>query len=592
MNFSDFNFATPAWLWGLMLIPIGWGWYQYWSRISKTNMSSLNKFIDQKLLPHLLIKSASNSKKTNYGWVYALLTFFIIIALANPRWNYDDIDAYQTTASMVILFDLSASMNATDVAPSRIIRARQNVEDLINLSKGLKIGLIGFAGNAHLISPITDDLQTVRTYIPALDTDLTKLQGNSLHTALRTGAELLYNEPGDRKSMLLISDGNFKSSDFSKELSQIHSQNIQVNVMGVGTATGAPYKNHTGALHKIQGKTVVSKLGTKELQTIAKLGHGIYTEAIYNDSGVKTILASAQQIDTDEKIVSGKVRQWQDKYYWFIMPVAALLLYLFRQRVLYVALLVFSLGLFNTPDVMAMEMGHLFRNSEQQAQQQYIKANFKAAAELFTDPYNKGVALYRDGEYAAAEQSFKAAQSSSNGLGSIYNTGNAQMQQQKWRAAIKSYESVLQQDPEHVAAIHNLAIAKLMLEQNKDQDESQDQDENQDNSDEKQQEQEPGKQQENKQQDSKSSEKEDSQQSKEQDSQNSPREPEKQQQQSMDDSKDDKDKENESKEVELKNAEIAKVDEQRAQQWLSRIDSDIKVFLKNKFYIEDLISAQ
>lgn len=206
-------------------------------------------------------ESESSSKVVRYGWLYAILTACIIIALANPRWSYEDLDAYQTNASMVILLDLSASMNATDVAPSRMIRARQSIEDLLNLSKALKIGLVGFAGNAHLISPITDDLATVKTYIPALsDTDLTKLQGNSLPQALHLAGELLANEPGDQKSILLVSDGNFSSTDFSKELAALRSIGINVHVLGVGTTNGAPFKNHSGALHKSQGKLVISKL--------------------------------------------------------------------------------------------------------------------------------------------------------------------------------------------------------------------------------------------------------------------------------------------------------------------------------------------
>ena len=134
MNYSDFNFAQPWWLLGLLLIPMGWSWYRYWHSIKKTNIGGLSKFIDQHLFPHLLLRAADQNKATRYGWLYTLLTFFIVIALANPRWSFDELDAYQTTASMVILLDLSASMNATDISPSRIVRARQNIEDLLNLS--------------------------------------------------------------------------------------------------------------------------------------------------------------------------------------------------------------------------------------------------------------------------------------------------------------------------------------------------------------------------------------------------------------------------------------------------------------------------
>jgi Ca-activated chloride channel family protein len=581
MNFSDFNFASPFWLLGLILIPLGWAWYKYWGTISKTNLHGLNKFIDQTLLPHLLIKTNSKHKQVNYGWIYGALTFFIVIALANPRWSFDELDAYHNTASMVILFDLSASMNATDVAPSRIVSARQNVEDLINLSKGLKIGLIGFAGNAHLISPITDDLETIRNYIPALDTDLTNLQGNSLHVALRMGAELLANEPGERKSILLVSDGNFAVTDFSKELASLSAKDIKVHVLGIGTATGAPYKNNSGALHKSHGKLVISKLNSAVLQTIAKQGHGVYTEAVHNDVGVKAILAKASQTDIDQKIVAGKVRQWQDRYYWFIFPVAILLLYLIRQRVLYSFILILSMGFLATPDAHAVEFSSFFKNSEQKGQQAYINADFENAAALFNNSYNKGVALYRNGDYAKAERYFKAAQYSGYKIPALYNAGNSQMQQRKWRAAIKSYETVLQDDPDHFAAQHNLKIAMQMLAEQPEKDESQDdEDQNEEQQDDQQQDQQQsGKNKTDSKQQDKEAEQE-KQDNKQQDQKNA-----------IEQQKNDSDKNDDSKPDASLNADVAMIDQERAQQWLNRVDSDIKVFLKNKFYIEDVLSA-
>lgn len=589
MNFNDFNFAQPLWLFGLLLIPIGWGWYKYWQRANKANLSGLNKFIDEKLLPHLLVNSNNHAKVVNYGWLYSVLTLCVIIALANPRWSYEDLDAYQTNASMVILLDLSASMNATDITPSRIIRARQSIEDLLNLSKGLKIGLIGFAGNAHLISPITDDLTTVKTYIPALDTDLTKLQGDSFHQALLMGGELLSNEPGNQKSILVVSDGNFIASDFSKELATLQSHGINVHVLGVGTATGAPYKNSSGALHKSQGKLVISKLNTGVLQTIAKQGHGIYTETINNDAGVRAILHKAEYNDPNEQIISGKVRQWQDRYYWFIFPAAVILLYLMRQRVLYVYFAIIITGLLQTPNVIALDVYNAFRNSEQQGQRAYIDAEFQRAAELFTDPYRRGIALYRAGEFAEAEQQFN--QAASNKIDAQYNAGNAQMQQRKWRAAIKSYESVLNVQPDNFAAQHNLEIAKRMLEEQAEDDDDQEQNDNknQDST----QDQKNQKSDANKQDQKEPQDKQDKQEEQNKQNNQDKQEQNKQDKQDVQNKKDKQDQQQDKQDqqnVALNNAE--KMDEAQAQQWLNRIDSDIKVFLKNKFYIEDVISAQ
>jgi Ca-activated chloride channel family protein len=597
MNYHDFNFAQPLWLWGLLLVPIGWVWYQFWRKKNQKSMPHLNQFIDSNLLPHLLINAGSKTEHKGVGLLYAALVFCIILALANPRWSFHELDAFQPSASMVVLMDLSSSMSATDVTPSRIIRARQNVEDLINLSKGLKIGLIGFAGNSHLISPITDDLQTIKNYIPALDTTLTNIQGNSLHAAFHQAMELLENEPGDKKSILLVSDGNFVSTDFSKELSVLTSKNIQIHVMGVGTTTGAPYKDKNGSLHKSQGKIVIAKLNSALLQDIAKRGHGIYTEAKHNDIGLRMILNKAET-STKDNVVAGKVRQWDDRYYIFLIPAAAILLYLMRARVLLcVSIAILANGLL-VNDANATSVKNAFINSEQQAQQQYADGNFSMAAENFKDPYRKGVALYRAGKYAEAEQQFLQADRKPIKTSALFNAGNAQMQQRKWRAAIKSYETVLALEPYNYPAQHNLEIAKKMLEdedddsnedpsknqcpnpKKSDQGESQESDEQDQN-----QQQENSDKQQNK--DSKSdNNKAENSNAQDADAKNQSAKQNQAAQQNMDEQESDQAEQNQAQ------LSMSAEDEARMEQWLKRVDSDIRVFLKNKFYIEDVLNAQ
>jgi Ca-activated chloride channel family protein len=603
MHQTAFNFAQPAWLWGLLLIPAGYAWYKYCNKKNTADLSGLAKFADAKLLPHILLGTHNASKRRNFGILYSLLLTCIILALANPRWGYTDLDAYQANASMVILLDLSASMNATDVAPSRIIRARQSIEDLLNASRGLKFGLIGFAGNPHLISPITDDIQTIKTYIPALDTDLTNVQGDSLHLALRMARGLLASEPGEQKSILLISDGNYRATDFAAQLTDLAADHINVNVLGVGTMAGAPYKNANGALHKVQGKVVTSKLNKTVLQAIAKEGRGIYAEVSINNAGIKAILRNAEQKDIDQQQFTGKIRQWDDRYYWFLLPAAMILLYLIRERALYLLVLAISLGCMLPTNSYAFSWGALFTNNEQKGQQAYVAAEFTKAAELFKDSYRKGVALYRDAQYAAAEEQFAASKRKEVSMAAIYNMGNAQMQQQKWRAAIKSYETVLDQEPENFAAQHNLEIAKKMLEQAKDEDDEQEQPpqqcKNPKPSADKMASNDPAK---------KPPQNKPEQQAKQDQDQNE--DPEKSDQQNQKDKQDQSDqqdqKDNSDADQQQANAaqeesDQAKRDQAssgepteeqaRAEQWLNRIDSDIKIFLKNKCYIEDVLST-
>lgn len=616
MDLTHFNFANPQWLWGLLLIPMGILWHLFMSKYKK-GYRGLDKFVDQKLLPHILLNTASYKSTNLYSTLYGLLIFCVILALANPRWSYKEIEAFAPTASMVIALDLSSSMNATDIAPSRIIRARQYIEDLINSSKGLKIGIIGFAGFAHLVSPVTDDLQTIRNYIPALDTDLTSKQGNSLHLAFRMAQDLLATEHGNKKSILLLTDGNIISDDFSREIELLRSQNIQVHVVGIGTETGAPFVNNQGILSKSHGKIVTSKLNDKLLKDIARQGQGIYTEISHDDLGLRTILSRVEQQDK-ENMIAGKVRQWDDKYYWFLIPAAIILLYLIRMRALYLLLIaiVFNITSFK---VMANPALDLFLNSDQKANQSYINGDFDSAASKFKDEYRRGVALYRAGEYSGAEEAFARVERNAVKISAIYNKGNAQMQQKKWRSAIDSYEEVLVIDPEHMAAMHNLEIAKKMLE-HEPEDKSNDCecDKNKDDKNQTKQEKDNNK-------NSTGENKKDNQDSNGRDNQkNSEQDKSKQNNDSQDKSQQDKSEQNKSKQDnENQKAQDQKTDSQqnkqqsdtvensnsdknnfanaqninndendRIEKVLSRVDSDIKIFLKNKFYVEDMLGGQ
>lgn len=593
MNHIWPSFAHPQWLWALLFIPLGFIWSLYWVKFGRAHYNNLTQFIDPKLLPHLLLDKKSHQPQKKLGWLYALLVFFIVLALANPRWTYKDIEAFTPSASMVIMLDLSASMNATDISPSRIVRARQYIEDLLNQTRGLKIGLIGFAGHAHLISPITDDIQTIKTYVPALDTDLTNVQGNSLHKALRMSADLLSHEPGNKKSILLISDGNVGSDDFSRELSSIHGKGIQVHVVGVGTKTGAPFRNKNGTLHKVQGKVVTSRLNDDLLKDIAKRGSGVYTEAGYFDVGLRTILAKSQQ-SQDEHVLAGKVRQWDDRYYLFLIPGAMILLYLMRTRALYMLVIACITNSMVSHDVAAFELPAWLQNSEQRGQKLYVDGNFKAAADTFKDPYHKGVALYRGGDFAQAEAAFKEATRPDIKVSGMYNTGNAQMQQQKWQDAISSYEAVLAIEPEHFAAAHNLEIARKMLQENppKDNDcECNNKDKQQNNSAKNDKSQDKQNDSRNA-QDQKQEQNQTAKNDQEQNQTNADKQAQAKSAPEQQDRQSEKEQQPASAQPAQAMAQDLNADEARMEQLLNRVDSDIKVFLKNKFYIEDIIGAQ
>ncbi len=552
MSLSSFNFAQPLWLWGVLLIPSIILIKRFWNRrISQQNLSNA---IDKELLPHIII-SNSGHDAAYPGWLYAIMAALIFIALANPRWDFKEFNAYQPAASVVVLFDLSD--------PKNVSAGRQQIEDLLNNSQGIKLGLVAYAGMAHIVTPITDDLGTLRNYLPALDNDIITRQGSNLHAAIQLGAKLLETEPGENKSILVVSGSEVKKISMPKNI------NYSVYVLGVG------------------------EQNQQSLQNFAKNAKGYYIKADHSEKAVNAILHKIQINNSSQENITGKFVQWDDKYYWFLIPAAFIFLYVFRFGALCLCLFILV-----TPQVEALDC---FKNSDQQALQAYKNAEFKVAADNFTNFYNKAVALYRAGEYEMAENLFNEDKS----IDSKYNMGNAQMQQEKWREAINSYEQVLQDAPDHEDAKYNLEIARKKLEESKSQDDKKEQSQkpeqnkqqkdrdNQENPESSQQ-QKSDDDQKNRPQDSDNEENGSSEQNMPSESKSSSAE--QQQEQSSSDQVDQDDAVTSDEIKELSTAQSSQSDMTKNMDdmdlWLNRIDSDIKFLLRNKFYIEGVINGQ
>jgi Ca-activated chloride channel family protein len=189
--------------------------------------------------------------------------------MAGPCWDYTQEQTYEPARDLVIVLDLSQSMNATDVEPSRIARAREKIEDLMDMSHDDSIGLVAYAAVPHMITPLTDDFRTIKNLLPELDTSLVTIQGDRLKPALQMAAGMLKDEVGDEKSILVIGDGGFQERDIAGLVQA--AGNATIYTMGVG-APG-------------------SGLRANRLQMLATAGHGIYVEANYTDSDTRAILS-------------------------------------------------------------------------------------------------------------------------------------------------------------------------------------------------------------------------------------------------------------------------------------------------------------
>lgn len=590
MDLSQLHFACPWCLWIGAAIPLVWVLYFIFYQTNKPG-HQLEKFIDSHLLPYLLVnRSAQKSSLWKSLLMWSFVWAFLTLALAGPRWSYREMEVYSRDQSLVILLDLSESMNATDVKPSRIVRAKQKIEDLLNLAKGVKIGLVAFAADPHMITPITDDKETIRHLLPHLSTDLVHVQGSKLSSALDMAAVMLEAEPGNNKSILIVTDGGFEDASAIATAKKLAEKEVVINVMGMGTSGGAPLLDKDGKIIRHNGVPIVTRLEKEKLSEISKVAHGRYLEAHYSDYDEKVILGDLEK-RADAQMEIGKTnRFWDERFYWLIFPVLPIVLLWFRRGYLFAVLL------FVISPCLQLEAAY-FKNSEEQGKELFGEGNFEEAAAIFHDSYRKGVSHYKAGNFADAEKMFRQSDRPEVAASAAYNLGNSLAWQNKLQEALIAYDEALKHDPDHAKARENRDLVKKMLEEQDDNEQKKDnpnKDESADPSDD------DGEKQES--DGSGSGDEGDNQDSNGSDDKNPPQDNDQEQEQKQGEPpQNNSDNQNEQQESPEQPEEPPKdppplspqqSDPSKSQAdhdadlWLNRMTNDPKLFLKNKFYIE------
>ncbi len=562
MPFNKLHFEEPLYFLLLLFIPLVWALF-FLFKEGGDSLKQLEKFIDKHLIPHLLKAASEKTKNKAFNLlIWSLVATLFAFALAGPRSNQREITTFTKDQSLVILLDLSESMNAQDVFPSRLKLAKQKIEDLLNLSKGVKIGLVAFAADPHMIAPMTDDKETIRHLLSSLTTDLVFIQGSHLSAALEMADKMLESTNGQNKAIAIISDGGFEDGSAIKTAKAIHEKGITLYTIGVGTLEGAPLKNRSGIVIKKGGVPLISKLEKEKFQEISTIGRGRYFDADHSND--------LTQIFEDLKIKSELQQQtqktqfiWEEQFYLFLLPLLPFFLVWFKRGSVF-------LLLFLMPTFAEASIADSFYNKETLSHQAFKKGEYEIAAEGFEDPYRKGVAYYKMGDYKAAEEWFRKSNREEVALQASYNLGNALAQQNKLEEAVKTYEGVLEKSKDHLMAKENLEIVKKMLEEQKKEN--------------------PPKNEEKKDSKDQSEEKQDSDKGSDEKKDSSEKnEEEKQEKQNEEKANSQEEKQNSLKEEEKESKEGKEdrsEEELNADLWLDQIKNDQTAFLKNKFYLE------
>ncbi len=471
---ESLHFIRPWWLLAIPLALLA-GWY--WLR-RRSGVSHWEASIEPDLLRVLLEPSGRRSGRS-LPILVATSLCAAALGLAGPAWERLPQPVEQRGDAMVVLLDLSLSMFATDVAPSRLVRARQKVADVLRRRDEGFTALVAYAGDAHAVVPLTDDTRTIENLLPALSPDMMPVLGSNLAAALDLAHTLLANAKMSQGRILLITDGIDRISDATER----RDPNFPLSILGVGTDEGATipldFVNQPGeVLRTQQGQPIVPRLDEQRLRNVAEISYGRYRSLGLGDGDIDHLLATPMPGEDETMAVDREFDTWADQGFWVSLVLLPLLLAGFRRGILAgvpLVLLPAALGLASLPGTAQAGLwDDLWQRRDQQALQALQGGEPERAATLFDAPRWRAAALYRSEEYAAAAAAY-AGRDDATGL---YNLGNALARLGEYRSAIAAYDQVLTAQPEHEDAAFNKALVEKLLEeqQSQDQDQSQAQD--------------------------------------------------------------------------------------------------------------------
>ncbi len=471
----NFHFLRP-WLLLLLALPL-WGYCRYFKGVK--NQSSWEKVCDKKLLDFLLVKGSARQRK-NIGYIGLSGMLAAVIAAAGPSWEKKDIPSLAPENPLMLVLNLSSDMEARDITPSRLERAKFMISDLLKLVKTPQAGLIVYSDEPFLISPITEDAQIVSNLLPSVVRDIMPVNGNRPDRAIDLAVEKLKNAGYAKGNIIVI----------TAEAGQRFDQAL---------AATKKAKN-AGFILNIIG---MSKEKSEKLQLIAEAGGGSYLPYNAGDSGISRLAGRFNAQTGDLKISENLRTQWLDVGYWLVFLPLLCCLYFFRRGIVW-GMIFFVWA--------SQAQAGFFLNDNQEGLRAFQQEDYQKAAEKFDVPSWKGSSFYRMGDYQKAYENFAGGKDAT----ALYNQGNALAKAGKIEEAVKKYEEVLLQDPQHEDAKFNLEYLKKQQEQNQQQQNNQDQQNNQQQN-QQQQNQQPQQQDGNNQQDSEQRSGENQEQSQDQD---------------------------------------------------------------------------
>ncbi len=457
----DLHFLRP--LWFLALLPLPW---LLW-RLARANpgAEAWRGLVDAHLLAHLLVEEGARVRRLPrvllaLGWLLG------VTALAGPVWERLPEPLYQAQAQRVILLDLSPDMDAQDLTPSRLARARFEILDLLAAATEGETALLAYGAEPFLVSPLTQDAATIAAQVPDLETALLPVRGpKRTDLALEAAGEMLKRSGSPEGGIILVTADPERPDAVRSQVARLRDQGYRTSVLGLGTEKGAPVPRAEGGFQAdAQGGIRLSRLQSDLLAEIAAAGGGRYVPLAADESDTRALLPEAR-LDVAGRELAAEVRkdiqadQWREEGPWLLLALLPLAALAFRRG--WLSPLVLLVFLVPPPPAEALGWQDLWWRADQQGAQALAAGDPRQAAERFQRPDWRAAAQYESGEYDQTLETLK----DQAGAEAAYNRGNALARAGRLEEAIAEYDQVLAEAPDHADAQVNRELLRRLRDQ-------------------------------------------------------------------------------------------------------------------------------
>ncbi|WP_342065448.1 vWA domain-containing protein [Achromobacter kerstersii] len=473
VDLSTFHFLRPWWL---LAVPLAL--LLLWLGRAQGGRVGWGSTIAPALLPYLIV-NAPGSRGPRPIHAVAALLMLGGIAAAGPTWQQDLPPFLDNQAPLIVAVDLSPSMDAADVPPSRLQAAKHKLHDLLARRAGAKTGLIAYAGSAHLVLPPTDDPSLVDLFIQSLSTELIAAPGKDAAGAINVAASVLKSTQAGG-TVLLVTDGA-DTSQLPQVEQLAKAADFQILVLAAGASDGGVLRDARGQPRMDKdGKPVLGTFDAGAIKQLADAARAPLGSLTLNDDDLDWVTLHAQRHFQDVQN-AGQAVHWKDVGYWLCWPLAILALLCLRRgwNVNWLAgLMLASLAGLYAPNTysnpnanpnasanpvastnpVASAIANAFFTPDQQGRWAYEHHDYTRAAALFQDPYWKGRAAYDAGDYSLALAAFARLDTAE----ANFYLGNTQARLRHYDDALAAYDRALHQRADFPEAKKNRElVAKL-----------------------------------------------------------------------------------------------------------------------------------